>query len=69
MVRIVPAQIRGTAIGGFAAFQNISYAVTGPLSGALASTTGFASVYLAASMCAVLGLGTTYLFKTKQSTK
>ncbi|WP_027183163.1 MFS transporter [Desulfovibrio inopinatus] len=67
VVRIAPPHIRGTAIGGFAAFQDIAYGLTGPLTGALASYAGFASVYLVAALCALAGFGTTLLFRHRAS--
>ncbi len=57
VVRRIPPQLRGTAIGGFAAFQDLAYGATGPLVGLLADRTGYQAVFLVGGLAATLGLG------------
>lgn len=54
VVRIMPPHLRGTALGGFAAFQDLAYGATGPLTGLLADRTGYASVFLVGGLCATM---------------
>jgi len=56
VVKQMPPQLRGTAIGAFAAFQDLAYGATGPLVGLLADSTGYLPVFLIGGLAATLGL-------------
>lgn len=56
VVARVPAQVRATALGGYAAFQDVAYALTGPLAGLVASRLGYAAIFVCAAGIALIGV-------------
>ena len=55
-VNLVPASSRGSAVGAYSLFIDLSLGITGPLVGAVAAGFGFASIFLFAAMAAFSGL-------------
>ncbi|MFT4150262.1 MAG: arabinose transporter [Paracoccaceae bacterium] len=56
VVRRVQPHLRATAVGGFSAFQDLAYGLTGPLAGLLADRAGLGSVFLTGAITALGGL-------------
>jgi MFS family permease len=56
VVRIVEPHLRGTALSGFSAFQDVAYGLTGPVAGLLADRAGYGSVFLIGTIAAAAGL-------------
>jgi MFS family permease len=56
VVRLVQPHLRGAALGGFSAFQDVAYGLTGPLAGLLADRAGYGDVFLVGAGAAAAGL-------------
>jgi MFS family permease len=56
VVHLVEPHLRGTALGGYAAFQDVAYGLTGPLVGLLADRSGYGSIFLVGAVAAAAGL-------------
>ena len=56
VVKRAPPHVRGAAVGGFAAFQDLAYGATAPLVGLLADSSGYSAVFLIGGLAATLGL-------------
>jgi MFS family permease len=55
VVHLVEPHLRGVALGGYAAFQDLAYGVTGPLAGLLADKAGLGSVFFIGGAAASTG--------------
>ncbi len=66
VVRIVQPHLRATALGGFAAFQDMAYGLTGPLAGLLADRAGYGSVFLFGGLAATAGFGLALYLRRSQ---
>ena len=56
-VQRVPENNRGTALGVYTAFADVSFFLTGPAAGAIIGAFGYASVFLFALICVITALG------------
>lgn len=56
VVSRVEPQVRASALGGYTAFQDVAYMLTGPLTGLLVGSYGYPVAFLAAALAAALGL-------------
>jgi MFS family permease len=56
-VKRVPENNRGTALGVYTAFADVSFFLTGPSAGAVIGAFGYASVFLFALVCVLMALG------------
>jgi len=55
VVRRVAPHLRGTATGGFTAFQDLAYGLTGPVTGLLADQFGYGVVFLIGGFAGLVG--------------
>ncbi|CAO3441303.1 arabinose transporter [Azospirillum endophyticum] len=60
VVHLVEPHLRATALGAFAAFQDMAYGLTGPVAGLLADRAGYGSVFLLGGTAAALGFLTAF---------
>lgn len=65
ILKHIPPQSRGTALGGFVAFQDVAYGITGPITGVLATRAGYASVFLVGAIATLVGIGFVLLERRK----
>ena len=63
----VPPANRGSAMGGFVAFLDIAYGISGPLTGIIAGQFGYAAVYLFGAACALAGAALVLTARSSQS--
>jgi MFS family permease len=68
-VRHVPERSRGTALGVYTVFADVSFFLVGPVAGAVIGAFGYASVFLFALVCVVGSLGITLLLARQRQAR
>jgi MFS family permease len=66
-VKRVPEHNRGTALGVFTAFADVSFFLTGPTAGAVIGAFGYASVFLFALVSVLASLGIVLVLKSRDT--
>jgi predicted MFS family arabinose efflux permease len=66
-VKQVPEFSRGTALGVYTAFSDVSFFLVGPIAGAIIGFYGYASVFLFALISVVMALGIVIVLREMQS--
>jgi MFS family permease len=66
-VERVPVENRGTALGVYTVFADVSFFMVGPVAGAVIGVFGYASVFLFALVCVVAALGIVLTLARKKS--
>ena len=67
VVHLVEPHLRATALGAFAAFQDVAYGLTGPVAGLLADRAGYGSVFLLGGAAAAAGFLTALSMRRPQA--
>ncbi len=66
-VERVPMHNRGTALGVYTVFADVSFFMVGPLAGAVIGSFGYASVFLFALVCVFMALGTVLILAARKA--
>lgn len=66
-VERVPVENRGTALGVYTVFADVSFFMVGPVAGAVIGAFGYASVFLFALVCVVAALGIVLVLARRKS--
>ncbi len=66
-VERVPVENRGTALGVYTVFADVSFFMVGPVAGAVIGAFGYASVFLFALLCVLAALGIVLILARKKS--
>jgi predicted MFS family arabinose efflux permease len=69
VVRRVPAQNRGGALGAFVAFWDLTMGIAAPLSGVVVASEGYSAVYLVGVCGAALGVIVALILKASAAEK
>lgn len=66
-VERVPMHNRGTALGVYTVFADVSFFMVGPLAGAVIGSFGYASVFLFALVCVFMALGIVLILAARKA--